>query len=202
MRIGIIDSGRGGKYIAKRLKDIYKVDTVQYSPLEFESYAAVSQERLFMVADTHLTFLKEEQVDMIIVGCMTLSVNCLNYIKSKAHTRVYDLYSNLPYLTSNITVLGTENTVKSGRFNYCKAISCGHLSSAIENNIPSETIEKLIEGFVYGEGHTPTNTVLLGCSHYAWIQNEISNVMAPEEILDPVIFLLHNIEKILANYEL
>ena len=194
IRIGIIDSGLGGRYVSQQLMTNFEnIVTYQYTPDLFESYSAMSIERLFLKADTHLQYLANLDVDVIVVGCMTMSTNCLNYIKEKAHVKkVYDLYTVLPFIHNDTIVLATDNTIKSGRFDHCTRVPCGHLSTAIENGRSERLTQGLLWGFMQTNKAKP-GRFIYGCSHYLWHKQAISGVMGCEGI-DPVEYLMREMQ--------
>lgn len=194
VKIGIIDSGTGGKYVSELLMNNFEnIVTFQYTPDLFESYSALSMERLFLKADKHLQYLKELDVDVIVVGCMTMSTNCLHYIKEKAHVnKVYDLYTVLPFIHTDTIVLATDNTIKSGRFDHCIKVPCGHLSTAIQNGRSERLTQGLLWGFLKQHNAEPGRFVY-GCSHYLWHKHAISQVMGCEG-LDPVEYLIREMK--------
>lgn len=206
-KIGVIDSGKGGELVSQRLKELYPdVETVRYVPEEFVSYSNMSLENLFILSKTHVDYLVSQQVDCIIIGCMTLSVNCLNFIKKISPVKVFDLYSNLGYLDKSFTIIATENTIKSGKFSQCVEIPCGHLSGMIENKEAvfkrykdtkenyietyNNTIQSIIRSFIKSANVEPTTKLILGCSHYPLEIENIKVVFGNVEFIDPISKLL------------
>ena len=203
-KIGIIDSGKGGQLVGQRIKDKFpEVEIVQYIPEIFTSYSNMSVENLFILSKTHVDYLVEQKVDLIVIGCMTLSTNCLNFIKKISPVRVLDVYTNLGYLDKSFTVIATENSIRSGKFTQCVEIPCGHLSGAIQNKedlikcgmtyseeSPSEAyeilIKKLLRGFIASSKEVITNKIILGCTHYPLELELIKEVMGDVEYIDPI----------------
>lgn len=208
-KLGLIDSGKGGQLVAKRIKEKSpEVETFQYIPPAFVSFSNTSIENLFIQAYTHVEYLKEQEVDLIVVGCMTLSTNCLNFIKMISNVKVLDVYSNLGYLDDSWTVIATNNSINSGKFKGCVEIPCGHLSGAIQNKealIDSgmtysdcnaelsykNLIKGLLRGFINCSDESPTKKLILGCTHYPLEIDLIKEVFGQDiEILDPITKLL------------
>lgn len=196
LKVGIIDSGVGGDYIKDRILNLNPdLDIYQYKPLYFSPYGNLHISQLFIEADKHMEFLNENGVDIVIVGCMTLSVNCLRYIKYKSKTsKVYDLYTSLPYIDySRSILLATDNTVKSNMFEGMVNISCHHLANAVERTRSEKLIKGLLRGFLTGYNLEGRDVVVAGCSHYSWIKEEIREVLNPVKIIDPCDVLIEKI---------
>ena len=190
----------GGDYVRERLLKMNPdLEILQYKPPFFSPYGNLHISQLFIEADKHMEFLNREGVDIVIVACMTLSVNCLRYIKYKAKSKkVYDLYTSLPYIDySRSILLATDNTVKSNIFEGMLNISCHHLANAIESARTDKLIKGLLRGFLTGYNFEGRDIVIAGCSHYSWIKDDIQEVLNPAMIIDPCECLLRKLEGIL-----
>jgi len=197
LRIGVIDSGKGGEYISNLIKEAFpKASIIRYMKEEFVSYAGISLESLFIEADEHINFLAHNNVDAIVIGCMTLSVNALEYIKSKVYCPVFDLYTCLNFVSSNTTIIATYNTIESGRFDFCNTIDGQNLSGLIEEYLPwinknheceseQEYFTRIIEECYTAHRRPVSNTLLIGCSHYFWVEKYLIDVFNPSVIIHP-----------------
>lgn len=196
MRIGIIDSGKGGTFIGSKLKYYFNVDIEQWIPPYFVSYSNITLDELSRLVDIHCEYLVSKQVNIIVIGCMTISTNLKEYIDSKVNLPVYDLYNCLPIFDKDTLVIGTTNTIKSSKFNDYITLACPDIAGAIENNC-----EAIIEGLLRRYEHTLTYThpfskVILGCSHYS-IHRSIFERYYNKTIIDPSDYLINKIKSIL-----
>ena len=132
---------------------------------------------------------------------MTLSVNCLSFIKYKSNTKkVYDLYTSLPYINYKDTiVLATKKTVETNKFKDMVQIPCGHLANAVENKLSTQLIKGLLRGFIHSYDLEDRKSLLIGCSHYSLIKEELKEVLQIENIYDPNDYLLNKLEKKLSK---
>jgi glutamate racemase len=195
--IGVIDSGAGGAYFEKRLKEINpKVNIIRYSPEVFESYSNISIQSLCTLSSYHIDYINNECADKqlhlncIVIACMTLSTNCLEFVKSEVNVPVYDMLTCLPYITNDTTVFATPNSIKSNRFSYCIEVPCSNLSTDIENNKFKKHLKQDLQYYVDRLNLVCTKKILLGCSHYSIIKKEFEEVFNPLEIIDPVEILI------------
>lgn len=195
MVIGIIDSGKGGEYFENRIHALNPyAQTIRYSPRKFETYSNISIEKLCTVSSFHINYINNNlngrKLECIVVACMTLSSNCLEFIKSQVNVPVYDMLTCLPYITNDTTVFATPNTIKSNRFSYCVEVPCSKLSSDIELNKDSSFIKLSLKEYINNLNIVCTPKILLGCSHYSIIKNHFQTVFNPIEIIDPIELLL------------
>jgi len=193
--IGVIDSGAGGKYLEQQLNILFpSITTIRYAPLIFETYSNISTERLCVLCKLHMDYIYSKgKPDIIIVACMTLSSNCLEFLKSlsKPNTLVLDLITCLPFLTNNTTIFATPKTINSGRFNYCIEVPCSILSSDIEKG---GLITHNLMQYTERLNIACTSTILLGCSHYSIIKKEFQETFKPRRIIDPVDLIISKLK--------
>lgn len=202
VRIGVIDSGLGGELVGKRVREkLGEVEIFQYKPASFISYSSSSLEQLFIKCKTHIEYLEEKDVELIIVGCMTLSTNCLQFITESSKVPVLDLYTVLGTLDNEWAIIATENTIRSGKFAHCKEIPCGTLSSIIENKntLPYFSYRKVfkdtLKNYIKNSEVGDITKLILGCSHYPLEKELILSVLDKDvEILDPIEKLLEIIK--------
>lgn len=192
--IGVIDSGKGGEYFENRLQNINPyIKVIRYQAPKFETYSNISIERLCALSTYHLDYIfnnLDEDLDCIVIACMTLSSNCLEFIKSQVNVPVYDMLTCLPYITNDTTVFATPNTIKSNRFSYCVEVPCNNLSTDVENNRDGTFIKQSLKEYTDRLNIVCTSKILLGCSHYSIIKGYFKAVFNPVEIIDPIEILL------------
>lgn len=197
LKIGIIDSGAGGDYIKSKLLEYNtNLDVIQAKTYHFKSFGNMSMEELKNQASRQMFFLTMEEVDIVVIGCMTLCTNCLDYISRLSKVPVYDLYSVIPNLDmGNTVVLSTKNTAKSKAFDGAIKIPCEDLAFAIENGYSDAFLKLLIREYIAPYDISHTDTVVLGCSHYSWAYSVVKLVLSPRVIIDPSEYLVAKIIK-------
>lgn len=202
-RVGVIDSGAGGAYLEQLIRERFSTEIVtqivRYQPELFESYSNISLQKLCILCQEHVDYICQDFIpDIIIVACMTLSSNCLEFIKSIVpdNVIVLDMITCLPYLHNNTTIFGTPNTINSGRFSYCVEIPCAKLSTVIEEDNLNHVIKVEILNAVNKLNLTVTSTILLGCSHYSIVKELFQELFNPVEIIDPLELILEKLKYI------
>lgn len=204
LRVGLIDSGKGGEYISSLLQERFNVETVRWVPSFFISYSNMGMDDLVRNAEYHIEFLLSSNVDMVVIGCMTLSTNLTNFIRRQlGNIPVYDLYEFLPMFGSNTLVIGTTNTINSRKFNNYITLPCPDISKSIEGGCVGIVIG-LLRGYECSlRPASNFDRVILGCSHYSICKNLFEEYYFEKKIVDPIEYLLDNLKGKLnvPNYE-
>ena len=184
MRIGIFDSGIGGLNVLQELINKYPHNHyIYYGDTKHVPYGDKSFEELRELSTHIMDFLKAKKVDLIIIACGTISSNCYQFLKEKYNLPLYDIITpTINYVNSSdymkIGVIGTTKTIESGIF--VKKINKTVLSHATpllvpmieSNNINNKIIAKSIEPLKKN-----IDVLILGCTHYPCLANEISNYL-------------------------
>lgn len=185
MRIGVFDSGIGGLTVLKRLLEKYpNNEYIYYGDTKNIPYGDKSIEELKVLSSDIIEFLIKKEVDLIIIACGTISSNLTIYLKEKYSVNIIDIISPVINYLNNSTyekigVIATQATVNSKIFSNninkdIKEIACPKFVPLIENN----RINELKDYFaIYLNNLTDRELVVLGCTHYPLIKNEISNYL-------------------------
>lgn len=186
--IGVFDSGVGGlscvPAIAKALpneKIIYFGDTVN------APYGSRSPEEI-----TKLSIGVAEK--LINMGCKSLSIACntitavaLPVLKEKFNVPIIGIIepaietANKNYPGKRIGLIATQATVNSGAYPF-KAKATPDFVPFIEadGKVPDEIIKKNLDGFV-----DDLDALILGCTHYPFIKEDIKRLYEGLSIIDP-----------------
>jgi glutamate racemase len=192
--IGIFDSGLGGLTVVKEIKKLLPNSSIVYlGDTARVPYGTRSPEtiRKFAIEDTK--FLLSKKVDMIIVACNTVSAVALDIVKETSSVPVYDVISpaikkaNKITKTGKIGLVGTRATVSSSA--YDKVFLRKHASMLVplieEGFIKGPEINLFLAKY-FKKFINNVDTLILGCTHYPLIKNEIQKFIGPSVILvDP-----------------
>lgn len=177
MKIGVIDSGIGGLTVLSSLikkcpnhEYIYFGDTINLP------YGGKSKKEIIEYTTNIIKFLEKENVEVIIIACGTISSNIKDI---KSNVPLIDIISPLKGKLDNykkISIMATEMSIKTNAFkNYINSelnlIACPKLVPIIENNNYSNLDNTLKE---YLKTAYESDALILGCTHYPIIKNEIS----------------------------
>lgn len=185
MRIGVFDSGIGGLTVLKRLLEKHpNNEYIYYGDTKNIPYGDKSIEELKILSCNIIEFLIQKKIDLIIIACGTISSNLSNYLKEKYSVNIIDIISPvINYLNNSnyekIGVIATQATVNSKTFSNkinkeIKEVACPKFVPLIENN----RINELKDYFaIYLNNLTDRELVVLGCTHYPLIKEQIKEYL-------------------------
>lgn len=179
MRVGVFDSGVGGLTVLKKLIEKYpKNDYIYFGDTKNVPYGEKNKNELFDLSSKIVEFFIENNIDLIVIACGTISSNCYSKLKNKYSIPIIDIISpTIKYVTmnnyDNIGVIATTRTIDSHIFrNLLKDITvyeeaCSEFVNLIENDLYDEIdIDKHLSKI-------DSDTIILGCTHYPLIKDKI-----------------------------
>ncbi len=179
MRVGVFDSGVGGLTVLKRLIEKYpKNDYIYFGDTKNVPYGEKNKKELFDLSSKIVEFFIENNIDLIVIACGTISSNCYTELKNKYSIPIIDIISpTIKYVTmnnyDNIGVIATTRTIDSHIFrDLLKDITvyeeaCSEFVNLIENDLYDEIdIDKHLSKI-------DSDTIILGCTHYPLIKDKI-----------------------------
>lgn len=194
--IGIFDSGIGGVTVLKEiLKILPNYHYIYYSDSIHNPYGDKSKEELITIVYNVVNDLVNKGCKIVVIACNTASAICKDYLREQfcipiiaiepACKMVYDCSYN-----GNTLVLATKGTLESEKFlklyhkydNHRTTIcECVGLADLIEQN-KTLKIKKYLREHL-GSFKNIQN-VVLGCTHYPLITNEIKEVLGEVNFFD------------------
>lgn len=194
--IGIFDSGIGGATVLKEiLKILPNYNYIYYSDSKNNPYGDKSKEELLEIVNNVVNYLVNRGCQIIVIACNTASAICKDELRKKFNIPIiaiepaYKMVHDYNY-TGNTLILATKGTLESEKFlelyhkydNHKTWIyECVGLADLIEQN-------KTLEIKEYLESHLKSfksiQNVVLGCTHYPLIKNEIKEVLGDVNFFD------------------
>ena len=193
--IGIFDSGIGGVTVFKKiLEKIPNGHFIYYSDSINNPYGDKSRDELINIVDNIVNKLINFGVKVIVIACNTASYVCKDYLRNKykntifiaiepAYKMVYDNNFN-----GKTLVMATKGTIENEKFLslYHKydnhntiLLSCVGLADLIEQGKDVRNyLKKLFSNI------KDIKNVVLGCTHYPLIKEEIINILGNVEFYD------------------
>lgn len=188
--IGVLDSGIGGVTVLKEiLKILPNEDYIYYSDSIHNPYGEKTTEEIFKYVDNIMKYFIEKQCKAVVFACNTATALTIDKIREKykdiiiigiepAYKMVHDHAKNKKTL-----VMATPATINSEKFlnlyhHYDNGntilLPCSGLANLIEkgnnleiHNYLNQNIPKEVQ----------IEVVVLGCTHYPLIKQEIQNVI-------------------------
>lgn len=190
-KIGIFDSGIGGVTVLKEiLKLLPNEDYLFYSDSKNNPYGDKTEEEIKKICDNIIETLIKKECKVIVIACNTATAIAVDYLRKKydnriivaiepAYKMVYDFSYDSPTL-----ILATKGTIESKKFkdlvekynnHKTKIIKCVGLADIIEEGNKEKINKYLKDNLEKYKGKF--ENVVLGCTHYPLIQDEIKRVL-------------------------
>lgn len=209
-RIGVFDSGVGGQVFVNAIKKAIPNAEVTYvTDTKNIPYGSKTKTQLLKFTKPLIEKLAEN-TDLIVIACNTVSTLLIEDLRKSVNIPLVAVEPMVKTAsgktkTKIIAVCATPATLGSPRYNYLKneyakgikviEPDCSDWSSMIQaNEVNMEKIESTIEN-VCSKG---ADVIVLGCTHYHWIEKEIDELSADKAIvLQPEQAVISQVERVL-----
>ncbi len=219
--IGVFDSGLGGLTIVKAIQSLLPNEGVVYfGDTAHLPYGDKSPELINQYSENITGFLLSVGVKAIVIACNTASAVAWETVKNKAGDKpVFNVISPAVELavseskSGKIGVIGTKTTVRSGV--YRKSILAKNPNALVtekatpllvplieEGWLDNSVSKEVIEAYMSDTGFENIDTLILGCTHYPLIRNDIELYFRhtqdkPVHVIDSALALAGMLEKYL-----
>ncbi|WP_019179836.1 glutamate racemase [Microbacterium yannicii] len=195
--IGIFDSGVGGLTVARAVSAQLPRESVLYigdtarSPYGPKPIADVRRYSLEI-----LDALVEQGVKMLVIACNTASAAMLRDARERYDVPVVEVIGPAVRTAMSTTrngrigVIGTAGTISSGAYQDMLEVNerltvfaqaCPRFVEFVEAGVTdSPEVLAVAEEYLAPLRHAGVDTLVLGCTHYPFLEGAISYVMGPE----------------------
>ena len=191
--IGVFDSGVGGLTVASAIKQILPHENIVYfGDTAHLPYGDKSADAIRGYSHHIADFLLEHDAKMILIACNSASASAYDSLREtySGKALVLDVINPVvEYITSkgfsNVGVIGTKRTISSGT--YEKKITEAVPGTKIFSMATPLFVPMIEEGFIFDDvsnaiirtylsdpGLEGIQALILGCTHYPIIRNQIS----------------------------
>lgn len=191
--IGIFDSGVGGLTVAHAIKQILPGESLIYfGDTAHLPYGDKSEESIRYYSEKITGFLLENDAKAVLIACNSASASAYEYLREKFRDKTVLLDVIDPvvdYISTShfrkIGVIGTKRTISSGTYEQ-KIIRSNSSASVVSLATPL-LVPMIEEGFIFDdisnaiirtylshESLSGIDALILGCTHYPIIRNQIS----------------------------
>jgi glutamate racemase len=212
MRIGVFDSGIGGEAIAANLRMAFSdAEVVRVSDRNHLPYGNRQPAEIFRLTNKAIQPLLNEGCDVIVIACNTATTSALPQLRLDYPDQLFIGIEPMIRPTRKLTrtktvaVFATPATLASASYRRLKLLygagltfiepDCSDWAELIETNtmnrskIDTVTLRCLDEG---------ADVIVLGCTHYLWIHDEIEQVASDKAIvLEPSIAIANRVRQLL-----
>jgi glutamate racemase len=195
--IGIFDSGVGGLTVLDAIARAYPSESLIYfGDTGRYPYGVRSKQVIVEYSRQIASFLERKECKFIVIACNTASSLALTEVADVANVDVIGViepgaHTALQSTTSKrVGVIGTEATVNSGA--YTKAIhaldpavevvarACPLFVALAEEGYAGKTATRLVaEEYLAPFREDHIDTLVLGCTHYPLLKDDIASVLGP-----------------------
>lgn len=194
MPIAVFDSGLGGLTVLKKLIEMMPNENYVYIGDNANiPYGDKSKEEIINLTLKMTDFLVEQKCKMIIIACNTITACAYDILKQRYNIPVIEVISNAVIdaldktKNNNISIMATEFTVNSNiyknkiiEFNKEAKVTqtaCKDLCPMIENDWYSyENRLEILKNYLENIDKN-SDTLILGCTHYPHIINDIKKLL-------------------------
>ena len=215
-KIGVFDSGIGGVTVLKEiLKVLPNENYTYYSDSINNPYGDKTDDEIFNICDSIVNKFVKENCKAIVIACNTASAKSAKELREKypqipiiaiepAYKMVHDFAYDAPTL-----VMATKGTIESEKFHrlYEKydnhktyLMACHGLADIIEEGNNDKIKSYLKENL--NEYVGKVENVVLGCTHYPLVQDEISEVLGNVKFFNGAPSLAKHLKDVLEEKDL
>jgi glutamate racemase len=211
-KIGVFDSGVGGKSVAKAIeKALPEHEVILVEDKEHVPYGTKNPEQLLKLVEPLLQNLSKDCA-VIVIACNTVSTTLIEQLRSKISIPLIAMEPMVKPAakrtkTGVITVCATPTTLASKRYQwlkdtYAKNIKviepdCSDWSYMIENN---QLDQHKIADRINASLDQKSDVIVLGCTHYHWIEELIKQIVGGKAVvLQPEAPVIEQLKTVLAQ---
>lgn len=195
--IGILDSGIGGVSVLKEIiKLIPKGHFIYYSDSINNPYGDKSEEEIYSIVKRIVLYFLENNCVAIVLACNTASCICVKRLREEfpkvlfiAIEPAYKMVNDYNPCGKTL-VMATEGTLRSEKFlalyhkydnNNTILLPCVGLADLIEKGDMNIVLKYLFDNL---SQYKDVENVVLGCTHYPLIKNNIRKVLGEVNFFD------------------
>ena len=214
--IGIFDSGIGGVTVLREiLKVLPNENYIYYSDSKNNPYGDKSDDQIHELCENIVNVFIEQKCKAIVIACNTASAKSAQYLRDKyrdipfiAIEPAYKMVHDYAYNESTL-VLATKGTIESEKFNLLYhtydnhktiLLPCVGLADIIEEGNEDKIKIYLKEHLEPYRGKI--KNVVLGCTHYPLIQQEIQEVLGEVTFFNGAPYLAKHLQEVLEKKDL
>ncbi|MBR3898420.1 MAG: glutamate racemase [Bacilli bacterium] len=198
--IGVFDSGIGGFSILEKLLEVLPDENyIYYKDSKNCPYGSKSDEELLKITTDIVSYFDKKNVKLVVIACNTATTKCIRKLR--------ELFPNIIFVGTepaikvacdrgdkNILVLATPATISSDSVD--KLVknnqkddqniflqACDGLARAIEDK-DDKLINGILSDILNNYKDKNIDSVVLGCTHYSFVKDEISNFLPGAELID------------------
>jgi glutamate racemase len=218
--IGIFDSGVGGLTVANAIRQILpEEEMVYFGDTLHLPYGDKSAESIRAYSIRIAEFLLEQKCKLILIACNTASALAYNEVVEivKGRAKVVNVIDPvIDYVCKDtsikkIGIVGTKATINSGAYKIrliqknsrleVKSLATPLLVPMIEEGFIYDDISNaIIRSYLAKEELSSIDTLILGCTHYPIIKNQIAKYYDFKvQVIDSAMIVANHVKQLLKD---
>ncbi len=215
-KIGVFDSGIGGVTVLREMIKVLPEENYSYySDSKNNPYGDKTTEEVQILCNKIVQNFIKKDCKAIVIACNTASSKAVEFLRRKypemifvAIEPAYKMIHDYAYDKETL-VMATKGTIQSERFNVLLKkydnhktflLPCVGLADKIEKGNRKEIKECLQELLKDYKGRV--ENVVLGCTHYPLVQEEIQEILGPVQFFNGAFSLAKRLKNVLAEKQL
>lgn len=217
MKLGIFDSGIGGKAMATSLREAFPDATIRVvDDHKNVPYGSKTPDEIARLTDAAIQPLLKEQCDTIIIACNSATMAAIDTLRrtypNQSFVGLEPMVKPAARLTKTgtIAVCATPLTLGSDRYNWLKQTyaqnirviepDCSNWARMIEaGQIDQTEIEKVVNECC-DQG---ADVIVLGCTHYHWVKDLAAEIAGERAtILEPSEAIARRVKVVVSDLEM
>ena len=215
-KIGVFDSGIGGvTVLSEIIKILPNENYMYYSDSKNNPYGDKTDGEIKQLCDKIVQYFIKGNCKVIVIACNTASSKAAQYLREKYHQvpfiaiePAYKMVHDYAYDKTTL-VMATKGTINSEKFNLLLkkydnhktyVVPCVGLADKIEAGNEEEIKKYLKENI--GSYRGKVENVVLGCTHYPLIQQEIKEILGQVQFFNGAPNLAKHLKDILEERDL
>ncbi len=210
--IAVLDSGIGGISILSELvKNCGSERFIYLGDNKNAPYGNRTKIDLMRLAMKNIDQIKRYEIKALVLACNTLSVNLLREIREYSGVTVFGIFPPIERCAlsgKRILLLATESTAENYRrinLTNVDVVGLKYLVKDVEKNAYNldrlDVISSMLKGYTgkltFDRGYY--DTIILGCTHYFFVKNQIIDHFRPQKIESGNKFTVLNVKNFLLN---
>lgn len=196
MKIGLFDSGIGGWSFLHKVEKAFPFHQYKYFADQKNCpYGNKTYNELEKIAEQWISTFKDEELDILIIACNTMTVMFKEKIQSSLQIPVIGTTDGLNekfFQEKRVVLLATQKTIESEWYPRnlpsVDLISVGNswLANTIEEKPALSDLEKLVlEREVRRVAGDNWDQMILGCTHYPLVREQLQGIWEDKTFFDP-----------------
>ena len=200
--IGVFDSGLGGLTVLRSLhRSLPFEDIIYFGDTARVPYGTKGENTVRAFARQDAGLLVEKGVKLVVVACNTASAFALEYLRETLPVPVLGVIEPGVAAALKATrggvvgVIGTSGTIRSGRYqegllkgglspDQIMAVECPLFVPLVEEDKMGQTLMQIaVQEYLQPLKDAGVDTLILGCTHYPLLKDDIGSFMGNETVL-------------------